>query len=168
MNRDTTLNGASLLRPRRIALVAGLGSLALLAGAFLFQFAGGLQPCPLCIWQRWPHAVAGVLGLIALATPLRPIALLGLATTLLGAGIAGYHTGVEQGWWQGLAACSAPDIGALSSDELFDRIMSAPVARCDEIPWSFLGLSMAAWNGLLSLGLAGLWAKAYASSSASQ
>src|SRR5690606_38242336 len=101
VNRDTTLNGGSLLRPRRIALVAGLGSLALLAGAFLFQFAGGLQPCPLCIWQRWPHAVAGVLGLIALATPLRPIALLGLATTLLGAGIAGYHTGVEQGWWQG-------------------------------------------------------------------
>lgn len=87
---------------------------------------------------------------------------------LAGAGIAGYHTGVEQGWWQGLAACSAPDIGSLSSDELFDRIMSAPVARCDEIPWSFLGLSMAAWNGLLSLGLAALWTTAYASSSASQ
>ncbi len=168
MNRIADTRSGSAALPRRIALFAGIGSFALLAGALLFQFVGGLPPCPLCIWQRWPHAIAGALGLIALAAPVRPVALLGLVAVLVGTGIAGYHAGVEQGWWQGLAACSAPDVGSLSSDELFDRIMTAPVVRCDEIPWSFLGLSMAAWNGVLSLGLAGLWAKAYASSSASQ
>jgi disulfide bond formation protein DsbB len=156
------------LHPRQIALVAGLGSLALLVAAYLFEFVGGLAPCPLCLWQRWPHGIAAALGIAALAAPVRPIALLGLAAMVVGTGIGIYHAGVEYGLWQGLATCAAPDISGLSPEEALERIMAAPVVRCDEIAWSFLGISMAGWNAILSLGLAGAWGVAYASSSASQ
>jgi disulfide bond formation protein DsbB len=140
-----------------LALAAAAASAALLAAAFAFQHLGGLAPCPLCIWQRWPHAVAIGIGALALALPLRPVALLGLVTMLVSAGLGLYHVGIEQAWWAGPATCAAPDIANLSPDELFERIMAAPVVRCDEIAWSFLGLSMPAWNALASLGLAGLW-----------
>jgi disulfide bond formation protein DsbB len=65
---------------------------------------------------------------------------------------------------------SAP-VGGLSTDDLLARIMAAPLIRCDQIVWKFLGLTMAGWNALISLGLAGglaLALRAYASSSASQ
>ncbi len=153
---------------RGLALAATMGSVGLLAAAYAFEHLGGLAPCPLCLWQRWPHWAAAGLGLALLAAPVRPLALLGAVAMLAGAGLAGYHVGIEQGWWAGPATCVAPDIAGLSPEELFERIMAAPVVRCDEIAWSFLGLSMPAWNGIASLGLAGLWAGAYASSSASQ
>ena len=139
-----------------IALAAG-GSLALLLAALAFQYIGGLAPCPLCIWQRWPHLGAAVLGPVAfmLSGPLVPA--LGAGVMLGGAGIALYHSGVEQGWWEGPSACAAPDIAGLTPEELLAQIMAAPIVRCDEIPWEMLGLSMAAWNGLASLALAGVW-----------
>ena len=147
-----------LLHP--VALAAG--SLAALAAAFAFQHIGGLDPCPLCIWQRWPHVAIVLLAALSLAfrgsAATSLLGLTGLAA-LTGAGLAGYHVGVEQLWWQGLAACSggAP---AETVAELRERLLNAAPARCDEVAWSFLGLSMAAWNGLLSLGLAGLSAGA--------
>jgi len=153
---------------QRAALGAAAGSAALLLAAFAFQHLGGLAPCPLCIWQRWPHALALGLGIALLAAPVRGLALLGALAMLAGAGIALYHAGIEQGWWTGPATCVAPDVQGLTPEELLERILEAPIVRCDEIAWRFLGLSMAAWNGLASLALAGLWLRAYASSSASQ
>ena len=152
-----------------IVLAAG-GSAALLLGAFAFQHLGGLAPCPLCIWQRWPHAIAIALALAALiagrrAGLLYPVIALIL---LVGAGIGAFHAGVEQGWWEGPSTCSGGDIGDLSTQDLINQIMTAEIVRCDEIPWSFLGLSMAAWNAVVSLILAAIAWKAYASSSASQ
>jgi disulfide bond formation protein DsbB len=149
-------------------LGAAAGSAALLAAALAFQYIGGLAPCPLCIWQRWPHVVAVALGLALLAVPTCGLALLGAATMLVGAGLGLYHAGVEQKWWPGPDTCVAPDIANVSPEELLEQILAAPVVRCDDIAWSFLGLSMAAWNGIACLVLAGLWLRAYASSSASQ
>ncbi len=153
---------------QRAAFGAAFGSAALLAAAFAFQYLGGLAPCPLCILQRWPHVVAVATGLILIVYPLRDIAALGAVAMLAGAGIAGYHAGIEQGWWPGPATCAAPDLAGQTPEELLASILAAPVVRCEDIAWSFLGLSMAAWNGLACLGLAGLWIRAYASSSASQ
>lgn len=143
-------------------LVAG-SSLALLAGAFAFQHLGGLAPCVLCIWQRWPHAIAAVLALVAgLLTPAgrggAAAAWLMVAAgvmLLAGAGIAGFHVGVEQHWWEGTAECGTTETAA-SVAELKARLLETPVARCDEVAWSLLGISMAGWNLLLSVGLAGL------------
>ena len=143
-----------LLHPAALAA----GSLAALAAAFAFQHLGGLEPCPLCIWQRWPHVATALLAAATLGVrgPLAAV-VLGLAglAALAGAGLAGFHAGVEQQWWAGLEACaggpSAETVAALR-----ERLLNTAPARCDEVAWSFLGLSMAAWNGLLSLGLAGM------------
>ena len=143
---------------RRIALLAAGGSAALLLAALAFQYLGGMAPCPLCIWQRWPHLAAVAAGAMALAVPGALLPLLGAAAALSSAGIGAYHTGVERRWWDGPQACAgASDIGALTPQQLLDQILAAPVVRCDEVPWEMFGLSMATWNAIASLGLAGLW-----------
>lgn len=147
---------------RYLALAAAGGSLALLLGAFAFQHLGGLAPCKLCIWQRWPHAVAIAAGLTFVALPNRLWLLLGALGALATAGIGVYHTGVERGWWEGPSTCSSGPVSGLSTDQLFDQIMSAPLVRCDEVAWSLLSLSMASWNAIASLAFALLWITAFA------
>jgi disulfide bond formation protein DsbB len=139
-----------------IALAAG-GSLALLLGAFGFQHLGGLAPCKLCLWQRWPHAAAIAIGAVALLLPGRALPLLGALAALTTAGVGLYHTGVERGWWPGPTTCTSGPIGNLTPQELMDQIMAAPLVRCDDVPWEMLGMSMASWNALVSLGLALIW-----------
>ena len=141
---------------KKLSLIAAAGSLFLLLAAFFFQYVWGLAPCALCIWQRWPHALAVVSGAGALVSPWA--SLLGLGATLWGVGVALYHSGVELDWWEGPSTCTTTnDIGSLTVDELFAQIEAAPLIRCDEIPWELLGLSMANWNGLATLGLAAIW-----------
>jgi disulfide bond formation protein DsbB len=150
------------------ALGPTLGSALLLLGAFAFQYLGGLAPCHLCILQRWPHGVAVAIGLLILVWPRRLLALLAGVVVLGGAGVGAYHVGVERGWWQGPSTCTAPAPGEMAPGELLDQILATPLVLCDEVAWSLLGISMAGWNVVLSLGLAWLWWRAYASSSASQ
>ena len=159
-------------------LIAGAGSAAILAAALWSQFIGGLTPCPLCIWQRWPHVAAVVIAALAVTVAwrlCRPLAVLGMLAMLVGAGLGLYHTGIERGWWQGPDTCTSGDITNLTTDELMAQIMGAPLVRCDEVQWEFLSLSLASWNAVISLALAGLWLAAavrapnpYDSSSASQ
>ena len=149
-----------LMTARGSLLIAGAGSVAILVSALGSQFIGGLSPCPLCIWQRWPHVAAVVIA-VAAVTVLwryaRPLALLGMLAMLVGAGLGLYHTGVERGWWEGPDTCTSSDITNLSTDQLLAQIMSAPLVRCDEVQWDLLGLSLASWNAVISLGLAALW-----------
>ena len=146
---------------KRLALLAASGSLALLLAAFFFQYVWGLAPCALCIWQRWPHVLAIVAGGASLVSPWAN--LVGLGATLWGAGVALYHSGVELDWWEGPTTCTTTnDIGSLTVEQLFAQIEAAPLVRCDEIPWDLLGLSMANWNGIATLGLAVVWTLAFA------
>ncbi len=140
-----------------LILIAAGGSAALLLGAFGSQYLGELPPCAMCIWQRYPHAAAVLIGALALALPGRALPLLGAAAALTTAGIGLYHTGVERGWWEGPSTCTSGDISNLSTDQLMEQIMTAPLVRCDEVPWDLFGLSMASWNALVSLGLALVW-----------
>jgi disulfide bond formation protein DsbB len=149
-----------LSRPQ-LALLATLGSATLLGGAFAFQYIGGLAPCALCLWQRWPHAAAILIGVVALATGWRGLLWLGALAALTTAGIGVFHVGVEQLWWEGLATCTAGSISGISTADLLNPTadVAAPV-RCDEIPWAMLGISMAGWNVIVSLGLAAVWVAA--------
>ncbi|WP_299149970.1 disulfide bond formation protein B [uncultured Tateyamaria sp.] len=142
---------------KTLTILAAVGSLGLLLGAFAFQHLGGLAPCKMCIWQRYPHVVAILLGAAALFVPLPTLLALGALAALATAGIGGYHVGVEQGWWEGPSSCSSGAVGGVDANALFDQIMAAPLIRCDDIAWQFAGLSMAGWNMVLSLVLAGLW-----------
>ncbi len=140
-----------------LILTAAAGSAALLLGAWGFQYIGEMAPCKLCYWQRYPHAVAVVIGILALLMPGRWLPLLGGIAALTTSGIGIYHTGVERGWWEGPTTCTSGPIGGLTPDQLMDQIMSAPLTRCDEVPWELFTLSMASWNALISLGLAVIW-----------
>lgn len=145
---------------RRLVTLAALGSAGLLAGAFVFQMLG-YAPCQMCIWQRYPHVIAISVGVLALWFSPRWLFLVGALAAATTSAIGFFHAGVEQRWWDGPATCSGGAIGTLTPDALLDQILTAPLVRCDAIPWEMLGLSMAAWNGIMSLGLALCWITAY-------
>lgn len=151
------------LSARLWMMLAAGGSAALMLGALAFQHIGGMAPCTLCIWQRYPHVAAIVIGLLAAAAvlPARLLAALGALAALATAGTGLFHTGVERGWWDGPSACSGSALGAQSPQDLMAQIMEAPLVRCTDVPWQMLGLSMASWNALLSLALVGLWLAAW-------
>jgi disulfide bond formation protein DsbB len=137
-------------------LIALLLPLALLGGALGSQYLGGLHPCEMCYWQRWPHGVAIVLAALAFTAPaesgraqtLTLLAALAIAVS----GIIGvYHAGVEAKIFEGFTTCTALPKG-LSAAEMLKTITHAPLVRCDEVQFRFLGISMAGWNAILSLG----------------
>ncbi|MFY1707673.1 disulfide bond formation protein B [Tritonibacter scottomollicae] len=142
---------------RFLILLAAGGSAALLLGAFGFQYIGELAPCKMCIWQRYPHGAAVGIGVLAMLIPGAVLPYLGALAALATSAIGAFHAGVEQGWWEGPTTCTSGAIDGLSADDLMSQIMSAPLVRCDDIPWEMLGLSMAGWNAVISLGLAALW-----------
>jgi disulfide bond formation protein DsbB len=138
-------------------ILAATGSLILLVGAYGFQHLGGMAPCKLCLWQRYPHFAAIFIGVLALMLHGRTLPLLGMLAALSSAAIGVYHTGVERGFWEGPTTCTSGPVGGLSASELMDQIMNAPLVRCDDIAWQMAGLSMASWNAIASLTLALLW-----------
>jgi disulfide bond formation protein DsbB len=141
---------------KQLAALATAGSFALVAGAYLFQ-ALGYPPCKLCWWQRYPHFAAVVIGVAALGLSQRMLAWLGALAALTTAGIGVFHSGVERALWDGPSSCTSGSVANLSTDELLDQIMTAPLVRCDEIPWELLGVTMANLNAVISFGLAVVW-----------
>jgi disulfide bond formation protein DsbB len=143
----------SFEKARALALA---GPAALLAGALGSQYLGGLFPCEMCHWQRWPHYAAVAVALAAFAAGRRPAAraLVRLAALLvLASGAIGlFHAGVEYGWWQGLTRCSALSTGGSSADMLRE-IMATPLIRCDAAQWTLFGISLAGFNAILSAAL---------------
>ena len=139
----------------RWILLATLGSVALLAGAFIFQ-ALGYAPCKLCYWQRYPHGVAIAIGVIALLTGWRVWPWLGAAAAAATSALGVYHNGVEMKWWLGPTTCSSGDLSAITMKD----ILNAPLVRCDEVAWALFGVSMASWNALISAALVLIWLKA--------
>lgn len=145
----------SLQQARALSLAVPV---ALLAGAYGSQYLGGLHPCEMCYWQRWPHFAAIALALISFA--MRGAAdkgrsfvwLAALAIFASGA-IGAYHAGVEGGVFEGITQCSVTAAGG-SANDILAGIMNAPLTRCDEVQWSFLGISMAGWNAIVSIGSA--------------
>lgn len=141
----------------RLIAIATAGHAGLLGGAFLFQLAG-YAPCAMCLWQRWPHAAAILLGVLALAgiAP-RLMALGGALAAATTSAIGAYHAGVEQDWWEGPSACSGGGgLGGLTGGDLLSTDIPETLVLCDEIVWQ-LGLTMAGWNMVLSAGLAVIW-----------
>jgi disulfide bond formation protein DsbB len=124
-----------------------------LGAAFGSQYLGGLQPCILCIYQRYPYGVVIALGLLALLLRRRPklvggLMLLAAIALFVDAGIAAFHVGVEQHWWRGTNECSNLIDPNLSIEELKKALLEQPVVACDEVAWSLFGISMAGYNFL--------------------
>lgn len=137
-------------------VLALLIPVALLGGAYASQYIGGLHPCEMCWWQRYPHMVAIPLALLAFltkGTARLSAAFVTLAAIAIGisGGIGLFHAGVEYGWWEGVTACSTTPTGGSTAD-ILNQIMAAPITRCDVAPWTLFGISLAGYNGLLSVG----------------
>jgi disulfide bond formation protein DsbB len=141
-------------------LIALLLPMALLGGALGSQYIGGLHPCEMCYWQRWPHAAAIVLAAVAFTAPAissraRTLTLLAALAIAISGAIGVYHAGVEAKIFEGFTQCTASNQG-LTPEQLLQQITHAPLVRCDEVQFRFLGISMAGWNAILSLGGAAL------------
>lgn len=132
---------------------------ALLAGAYGFEIFGGLYPCEMCWWQRWAHFAGlgfALLSLLLRGAPDlgRSLVWLAALAILVSGGIGAYHAGVEAGVFEGLTTCASSGTTGLSSEDMLKEIMAKPIVRCDEIQFSFLGISMAGWNAILSIAAA--------------
>ena len=135
-----------------------VGSAGLLGGALAFQYLGHLAPCEMCLWQRWPHVAALVLGLVAWAFgSRRGVVALAAVAVLVSAAIGYYHAGVEYHWWAGPQACTAPAFAA--GTDFITAALASPMIRCDAAAWTLFGVSMAGYNALISTGIGGtaLW-----------
>jgi disulfide bond formation protein DsbB len=148
-------------RPAAVArAIALLLPIALLGGALGSQYLGGLHPCEMCIWQRWPHAAAIVLAALSFTAPAgsgrsRMLVLLAALAIAISGAIGVYHAGVEAKIFEGFTQCTALARASNTAD-LMREIMHAPLVRCDEVQFRFLGISMAGWNAILSLSGAAL------------
>lgn len=135
--------------------------LSLLAGAWGSQLVGGLVPCEMCHWQRWPHYAAVAVAAFAFIVPGRSskvtMTLVAAALIAVSGAIGLFHAGVEYHWWDGITACSTMAAGeGISTEEMLRRLLAAPVIRCDAAQWTLLGVSLAGFNAIFSLGGAGL------------
>ena len=144
------------LQPAAIGrAIALLLPVVLLGGALGSQYLGGLHPCEMCYWQRWPHGAAIVLALLSFTSPAgsqrsRSLVLLAALAIAISGGIGVYHAGVEAKIFEGFTQCTALP-RTTTTAELLKEITHAPLVRCDEVQFRFLGISMAGWNAILSL-----------------
>lgn len=187
-----------MIREVLVARLMGAVALALLLGALGFQYWGGLPPCEMCHWQRWPHIAAALIGLIgtsfwkkdarllvagvivivtalglAVAKPwammvyiavtvlvlagllsqvkgARGLAIAAVALVAVSGLIGAYQWGMQLGFLPGPSACTGQRF-VLGSDMV-------PEISCNAVTWSLFGLSLAAYNALISLGAAALGA----------
>ena len=143
---------------RAFPLFVFLASAIVLGLALASQYWGGLAPCELCLYERWPWEAAVAVSFVALVAGggrgLFWAALVLLLVFIAGAGLAFYHVGVEAHWFRGPTACTAPASAAQTLDQLKAQIMNAQPVRCDEPAWRLWGVSLAGWNLLASLAMA--------------
>ena len=140
----------------------GAASLSMVLFALLSEHVFGFTPCSLCLIQRYPHLLVVIISvwLIFFRTHdffLYPINTLIMASSIL---FSFYHVGVEQNIFQGPQSCSSSNlaqIGEKSAEALLKSILNTTVVRCNEISWSFIGISMATWNLIFSIGLFTAW-----------
>jgi disulfide bond formation protein DsbB len=147
---------------RRWPIVALVLSAATLAIAHSFQTFGHLAPCHLCLKQRevyWAAMAISAVAVVAGQTPMRGAATrIGCAILALtfgyGAYLAGFHAGAEWHWWKAPVTCASNGPVNLSALKALLAGGGARQPACDQAPWVFLGLSMAGWNFVASVGLA--------------
>ena len=150
------------LTPARAAAGVAVIAAATVGGALFIEHVLGVKPCELCLQQRIPYYAGTVLAAAAamLATRQPHTRLTGLALCLLvllflAGSIGGaYHAGVEWGLWAGPTGCTGGISRPAAMGDFLRQLETVKVVRCDEVAMRILGLSLAAWNALIALGLA--------------
>ena len=153
------------MNPERLSLVILLAGLAVIGGAYYFQYQMGLQPCELCLKERIPWYTALVAtslwatlrhgGWVDRGVDAGCVLVFALLFTV-SAVLAGYHVAVEHHWVAGPDACVAQHFGNMSLADLTKTLLATPPVRCDVVQWSVVGVSLAGWNCLLSTAMIAL------------
>ena len=145
-------------RPVAEAVVVLAIAVATVAGALAFQ-AAGFAPCELCLKERLPYYVGIVLAAVTVAVAWRgsrPMLLASFSALaivfLFSAAFGTYHAGVEWGFWQGPTDCTGSLSRAATTAGFLDQLRTVKVVRCDAVAIRVLGLSLAGWNAVVSLG----------------
>jgi len=148
----------------RWPLILAGGSLSLLLGAWGFQYIGHYDPCALCYDQRHIHMAVIAMGLLTglalIVKPslarLAPWPIFAISVVLLySAGFSAWHAGIEYDWWAGPATCTTNGLTSINLEDLMATLNGErPAVLCDEAAWTLLGISMAGYNALISLGMA--------------
>ena len=125
------------------------GAVGALSTAWVAQYGFDLFPCELCLYQRLPYLGIAVLSLLSLMpvvdTPSRRKAVqLGALLFLTTAGVAAYHVGVEQGWWQ--SSCAPTGVQSFSVSDIRSALSQPGTPACDDVPFTLFGISMAGYN----------------------
>lgn len=156
------MSNSARLSPLALAALTLALPVAAIAGAFAFQAAGFL-PCDLCLKERLPYYAGIVLGVVTLALAWRGAGLAlracfaALGLLFLGSAAFGaYHAGVEWGFWPGPADCTGALDRASSMADFMKQLQTVKVVRCDAVAIRIFGLSLAGWNVVVSLAVAGL------------
>jgi len=166
---DVAAGGGDRLSRRTLNALGFLACAGGLGYAYYAQYVQGVEPCPLCIFQRLALMAVGLAFLAAAIHDPRGWgakgygALIGLAATV-GAIIAARHV-----WLQHLPPEEAPRCGptldymlqTFPLGETLREVLTGS-GECAKVDWSLLGLSMPTWNlmffiGLGAIGLLGNW-----------
>ncbi len=147
-----------LSSPDRIAIALGALAALLILGALGFEYLDGLPPCEICMWQRYPHVAAIVVGLggglmlrlgVLQRELAKPVAILTALLIAASGAIAIYHAGIEWKLWAGPSHCTGSAFHATGPIDF-----NAPIVMCDQAAWRLFGLSLAGYNAIISLGAA--------------
>ncbi len=131
---------------QRLALIIPA---ALLGGAYISQYLFGLYPCEMCWWQRWPHFAALAFAVLSLFAPPKRLLVAIAAGGVFTSGLIGFfHAGVEYHFWEGITGCALP---ATDGGDMLEAIFAQPIIRCDQAPWTLMGISLAGFNAIISI-----------------
>lgn len=146
------------------AALVTIGMAVIIGGALCFEHIGGYIPCHLCLLQRDPYYYGIPLGILAIAAPrlglpawiTRALLVVIGVMMLVGAGMGVYHSGVEWGFWAGPSSCTTSGNATTNAGDLLSALNTVHGPQCDQAALRILGLSLAGWNVITSLVLAGI------------
>ncbi len=154
---------SDLRKPENAIFLFLLVCAGVLLTALGLQYLVGYEPCELCLKERWAYYAGiplaiGATAMIGAGRPQWAAILIGLGGLglLANAGLGLYHAGVEWKWWAGPSACTGGPALAQTPEEMLKALQNQKIVRCDQPALYVLGLSLAAWNVPIGLGLAAL------------
>lgn len=146
---------AALFNPRHAFFVCFLVAFGALGAALVAQFVFDMKPCILCLWQRLPYLLIITFSFFGFvrADFTKAMLILILLAFLASFGLAFFHVGVEQHWWELSGGCPVESLEGASQEEALAKILATPLAPCDKVAWRLFGFSITVYNAALSLGM---------------
>ena len=147
-----------MIKPYLNHISLGTISLSMILFALISEYVFGFTPCSLCMIQRYPHMLVAITSIWLVFFRTHNLFMYPLNTLIMALSIilASYHVGVEQGIFQGPQSCSSSNLSTVSeksAEALLIDLLNTSVVRCNEVTWSFMRLSMASWNLIISIAL---------------